>query len=292
MEPDGGTPSGLLATDDDTTSTATLVVAVDPGSHGERTCIYCMRTFVDVGTRNRHIKKGRCPIMKQNESIKHVITDLRNKDSETYEVTKMHVINTLLSRIEALEKQLEVSTREHKERIEKLEKCLQSKSPQPPPSSRTINNTINNGTINHNHITINNYGNEDVTHITHDDKIQWASDPSKGVIAYVEKKHFDPNKPANHNVKMISVKREELAVHMDGKWIRHPAKPFMGKVLEHALDYLSGAIDWETISPEAEKYFADVSEDLMCRAGKQSVSELICLVSNHRDASAPPGKIE
>lgn len=268
------------------TPTGDALVPVE-GTPGERTCIYCRRTFVDVGTRNRHIKKGRCPIMKQNDSIKHVITDLRNTDRETYEITKMHVINTLLSRIEALEKQLELSTKEHKERIEKLEKCLQSKSPPPASlSSRTINNTINNGTINHNHITINNYGNEDVTHITHDDKIQWASDPSKGVIAYVEKKHFDPNKPANHNVKMISVKREELAVHMDGKWIRHPAKPFMGKVLEHALDYLSGAIDWETISPEAEKYFADVSEDLTCRAGKQSVLELICMVSNHRDTAA------
>lgn len=147
----------------------------------------------------------------------------------------------------------------------------------------TVNNTQNNN--NNVNININNlrdYGKEDMSHITHEDKMTWAADPQTGVLSYVHKKHFDPTKPENHNLRMASAKREELNVFQDGQWQRISARPFMGKVLEKAVDDLSAGIDWNNIAPEAEKYFSDVSDSLECKQAKDSIRNLVCMVTQQK----------
>lgn len=145
----------------------------------------------------------------------------------------------------------------------------------------TVNNTQNNN-VNININNLRDYGKEDMSHITHEDKMTWAADPQTGVLSYVHKKHFDPTKPENHNLRMASAKREELNVFQDGQWQRMSARPFMGKVLEKAVDDLSAGIDWNNIAPEAEKYFSDVSDSLECKQAKDSIRDLVCLVTQQK----------
>lgn len=133
---------------------------------------------------------------------------------------------------------------------------------------------------NNTYININNYGKEDVSHITHEEKIGWALEPRQGILSYVEKKHFDPNKPQNHNIRLSSMKREELSVLLDGSWQKQPAKPFLHKVLGKAVDTLAGAIDYARISDDAESYLENINENTQCKDGRASVQSLLYLVAN------------
>jgi hypothetical protein len=82
------------------------------------------------------------------------------------------------------------------------------------------NNTHNIGTQqNIVNIHINNFGSEDVSHISDEYKkmcIQGIN--GLGVKMMVEKTHFDPNVPENHNVRLKSKKYQQVQVKEDDRW--------------------------------------------------------------------------
>ena len=60
-------------------------------------------------------------------------------------------------------------------------------------------NNIQNNTIN---ITINSLGNENTSHITPEFMIECIKNKMDGIVQYLMKKHFDPEHPENHNIKV------------------------------------------------------------------------------------------
>lgn len=245
--------------------------------NGERTCKYCAKVFVDRSTRNRHQKSQSC------------LNRMQHAPQSTHTLEELsRMVITLTAEVRMLQQQLAASNSNSNSGPQAtaapaLVQNMTVNASNSVMDNRQINITNNNNTI------INSYGKEDTSHISWDDKIRWARDPENGVLCYVHKKHFDPSKPENHNLKMASIKRKELKVHMNGAWQRMPARPFMGKVLEKAAYDLSNAIDWETLSKPSELWFEQIDDDVECKQGQKSVASLIYLVENHtKNPDAPP----
>lgn len=232
----------------------------------EFSCNICAQSFKWKHHLKRHTNEKRCPIFKTQDA-------LGTPSAEFLENKTIAELKTIIQSMMIMEKKFGDKIDCLQMQVNKLSTIVCKQ-----PNNVTVSNNI----VNNNNLTfvINNYGNEDMTHITHADKLKWASDPKTGVLAYVQKKHFDPEKPANHNLKIASVKREELSVHVDGGWKKEPAKPFLHKVLGTLVYDLTNAIDWENCTEDAEQYIEQVSDDTNCKQGKESVNDIYFLVQN------------
>lgn len=282
------------------------------GTTSSHICTHCNRAFYDGCSLRRHIVKNRCPVWKQKvqdaqktdlyDTLKGAIVtqpaQATGAPSERSVSDAMALVESLVERLTERIVSLELEGKqmrlEFESRVENLERenqalrtnveqlkrsvgaklARQTTAPHPGVSSGVSSGPAV--------IVINNFGKEDTTHITHADKIEWARDPANGVLAYIEKKHFDPNKPQNRTIKLTSMKREEVAVHVDGIWQKQPAKPIAWKMVEASLDDLHSGVDWDNISGEAEKYFEEVSNDPRCALAKPTVQALLYLLDKYR----------
>ena len=79
------------------------------------------------------------------------------------------------------------------------------------------NTTIN--TTNTNNIQLNNYGHEDMSHITHDYKTQLLNIPYGMIPKMIEAIHFSDKKPENKNILLTNKKENKIKLYTNGKWI-------------------------------------------------------------------------
>lgn len=71
---------------------------------------------------------------------------------------------------------------------------------------------------NQNVFVLNNYGKETLDHITNEFLDSCVQLRAKGFINLLNKIHFDPSVPENHNLKIVSKKREVMGTYIDGEW--------------------------------------------------------------------------
>lgn len=142
------------------------------------------------------------------------------------------------------------------------------------------NSTTNNNNFQQNFI-LNNYGKEDTSHITHEDKVAWAKNPREGVIHYFRKKHFDSSKPENHNMTVANKNREELMVYMDNTWKVVPAKSIIPEEYKRSVEALYDCADNSNMTDEADKYYEEVMDDHNCKTGKEGHKAIFyCVYEN------------
>jgi hypothetical protein len=75
----------------------------------------------------------------------------------------------------------------------------------------TINNTQN--------IILNNYGNEDLSHITDNLKVELLKIPYGAIPKMIQQIHFNDDKPENKNIALINKKENKIKVFSGNKWI-------------------------------------------------------------------------
>jgi uncharacterized CHY-type Zn-finger protein len=80
--------------------------------------------------------------------------------------------------------------------------------------SQTINNTFN--TIN---INLNSFGQEDIGHLTHELLSHCLFNPSKGIPKLIDNIHYNPNVPANFNIRHKSTKQNLLEKYENEHWM-------------------------------------------------------------------------
>jgi hypothetical protein len=80
----------------------------------------------------------------------------------------------------------------------------------------TNNNTTNN--VQNNTITINGFGKEDTSHITHQFMRSCVKRRDKGMVELVQKIHFDDDCPQNRNLKITNKKLPFIQAHNGEKW--------------------------------------------------------------------------
>jgi hypothetical protein len=102
---------------------------------------------------------------------------------------------------------------EKNKKIKELEEKIKTKG-----DTNIVNNTNNtNNTINNN-IHINNYGDENLKHLRSKDFANLLSGIYSAVPKLIEKIHFDPDHPENHNIKYTNKKLPYLKVMKNDKW--------------------------------------------------------------------------
>lgn len=218
-------------------------------------------------------------VMTLRTEVQNILSWMQDiKDDNAKLVTGMNHIKQDHTKLQEDYSRLKDDNRKLHEKLEAQQS--RSETTMTPTVVAGFNQQNTNCNNNNTYININNYGKEDVSHITHEEKIVWALEPRQGILSYVEKKHFDPNMPQNHNIRLSSMKREELSVLLDGSWQKQPAKPFLHKVLGKAVDTLAGAIDYDRISDDAESYLENINENTQCKDGRASVQSLLYLVAN------------
>ena len=145
------------------------------------------------------------------------------------------------SKIESLEKHNEELIKEREEMRQQIEELFdkfaqiqpnqppqtnqssQTNQSPPPPSVQNANNTNNshsfNTTNNNLHVHINSFGNENLDYITNDFIHGCVNRIYESVPTIVEKMHFDPAHPENHNFKIPNKKLPHASVMSeDQKW--------------------------------------------------------------------------
>ena len=81
-----------------------------------------------------------------------------------------------------------------------------------------LNKVGNNTTIN-NTIILNNYGNEDLSHITNSLKTQLLKIPYGMIPKMIEEVHFNNDKPENKNIMLTNSRDNKLKIYKNNKWI-------------------------------------------------------------------------
>lgn len=270
------------------------VTGTEDTSQRTTTCPHCSKTYYNESTLRRHIRNGTCvPKRKSDEEreVNAIMAAMRRMVEENPAAYNDVRYNTLVRKLEEQNEEIKELRKDNQEMKKRLEELCTAISHGPQKTGQhTIHNVVNNGTINNGPvIVINSFGQEDASHITHQELMEWARDPAKGIIRLIERLHFDPSKPENHNVKLLSIKREELAVHENGEWTRKPAKPVIHDMMSQSTERLQVGVDWNGLSKESEQFYEEVSDDPSCARGKPVVHEILCVMDKYRKSNVLPG---
>ena len=109
--------------------------------------------------------------------------------------------------VEELKNIIKEEREEHKKEKEKLYKYIDKLIEK---AGYTINNTQN--------ITLNNFGNEDLTHITDQVKNDLIKLPFGMIPKMIEYVHFNDEKPENKNIALTNKKEKLIKVFKENKW--------------------------------------------------------------------------
>ena len=171
-------------------------------THFEHICEFCKKSF----NRNWHLSRhlNNCKKKKENENEKD-------------------------KKIEELIKNQEIMKEQMKEMVEKL---LINNSGNTTTNNNTTNNTTNNHNTIHNTININNYGNENIKYLRKDYLNNLLQGAFTAIPKLIEKIHFNPKHPENHNIKITNKKEPYVKVRKNDKWEFQDKK----EILENLVD--------------------------------------------------------
>ena len=122
---------------------------------------------------------------------------------------KQHIAKCVKANLAAMRKRMDEQAVQLEAQAEQLHQIMsvQTRATQP----TQINNYIN---VN---ITVNNFGSEDRSYITHD--ILKKCLESMRISPLVDLLYFNPDHPENHTVKLKSEKKGRLVIQQNGAWI-------------------------------------------------------------------------
>jgi len=148
-------------------------------------CKYCDQKFTFKQSMYKHIKYS-CT-KNNDEDLKELVRLLNNQlEQQKYE----------------FEEKLQTQSKQIEKLMNKLE----------------INNSFNNNNNTINNITLLNYRDTDVSHLTDNDYKKCIKKVCFCVMGLIEKIHFNPEKPENMNIYISNMKDKYLMVYENGNW--------------------------------------------------------------------------
>ena len=156
-------------------------------------CKYCEDTFISFSSQRRH-EIHRC---RYNNDVILKLIDEKDK---------------YIQKIEEEKKEME---KERKHLYKKIDELIDK-----------VGNTYN-----HN-IILNNYGSEDMSHITDQFKTQLLKVPYMMIPKMIEEVHFSDKRPENKNIALINKKENRLKVFKDNKWTYKNKKEVINELVD------------------------------------------------------------
>jgi hypothetical protein len=170
-------------------------------------CSYCETIFNKKYNMTRHIQTS-CDIRKQileNKNNYQIIIESKNKEIEEIKNNKQK------EEVKKLKKQLK------KNKIQNIQQNIQNLQ-----SANEINNNDNkntniNITLNNNQ-NLNEFGKEDLSHITLDDYKYYITNLLPGFIKYIEDIHFSDKMLSNRNICYSKIDSNHISTYKNNKW--------------------------------------------------------------------------
>lgn len=159
------------------------------------------------------------------------------------EYSNTTLVSTLIKTLQERDKQIEINKQEM-DTLRKQVETLLEKSASNPFGSTTTNTTnnshIKNQTnIENQYIVVNSFGHENIDHLT--DQIICKiikTAPFTSVPQLIEKIHFDPDHPENHNIKITNKKLNYAEIVRDNKWVTANKKKVIDDVIQKSYELL------------------------------------------------------
>jgi hypothetical protein len=147
-------------------------------------------------------------------SCKYCGQNYKHKQSVTkhikYNCTK-NKAEDLTELVRLMNLQMEKQKNDFEEKIETQQKQIEKLM-----GKLEINSSFNNNTINN--ITLLNYKDTDVSHLTNEDYKKCIRKVCFCVMGLIEKVHFNPEKPENMNIYISNIKDKYMMIYQNNKW--------------------------------------------------------------------------
>jgi len=180
----------------------------------EHICEFCNISFNTLPSKRRH----ELHFCKENpDTIPNV---LQYKDNK---------INELEKQIEKKKKEMEKQIEKQKREMEKEKKDMMKQIELLLTKVGTTNNTTINTT---NNIQLNNYGSEDLSHITDTLKTKLIKIPFVAIQKLIEKIHFNEEKPENTNIMITNKRDNKISIFENGKWVYKNKKRTLKNIID------------------------------------------------------------
>jgi hypothetical protein len=136
------------------------------------------------------------------------------------------IIQNVYLRLEKIEKEYKNMVEENK----KLKKQLENVSSKPSINRGTINNANNQCNI-----IINNFGEEQIKYISDKTFKKLLSTPISAIPKLIELKHFNPDHPENHNIKITNIHDKYAKIYKDRKWLTQHKKDVIQELVDNGF---------------------------------------------------------
>ena len=191
-------------------------------------CQFCNKVFKRSDNLNRHIKKS-CKVKKEQDEIKH---------------------DSLVMQLEENKKEME----EHKAEKDKLYKYIDKLIDKTGTTNTNItidkhtSNQLNNQT--NNQIKLNNFGEENLSHITDDYKLKMLSLPYGMIQNMIEKVHFNKKHHENKNIALTNKRENMIRVFRGKRWRYQDREYVVDELIKNHYNRL-------------DEYFEEIGKDKM-----------------------------
>lgn len=212
-------------------------------------CIYCGKIFTRKDSVTKHVKHS-CKVlnkeMNQLEILKKEAQDIKDELEDNIKMKKI---------------QMKQMTKNYRNSTKKLIASNQNSY-----NTNNINNTQNLNSHNTINITLNNFGNENVDHITTDKLLGLSKFPYSAIPKLITEKYFNMDKPENHNIRKTNKKDNFVEVYKDDQWQIENAKKLTDDLADINISYFEMLDNINMrFNQYLEKYYDDnsgVKEDL------------------------------
>ena len=151
---------------------------------------------------------------------------------------------------------------EKNKQIKKLEKTVDKLIDKA--GNTTINHIQSNQLNQQNNIKINNYGDEDLSHITDFFKTQLIKGPYGAIPKMIKAIHFNNDKPENKNIVYPNVNKNYVKIMQNNKWVVKNKQSMLKDMIDSKYlildDHYNLILNGENISNNVKKNYINFSE--------------------------------
>jgi len=199
------------------------------------TCSICSKIYTNRRSYTNHITLNRCKIKDDAVNCKYCSKAFSNKYNRTVHEAKC--VKVYNSKLQILE-----------EEVKELRLLVKSKV-----TNQVTNNNVTN--INNGNIIINNFGNEDISHITKSQMIRAFKMCKEFPLEMIRMIHFNKDKPENHNIYKPNFKDKYVKYFNDDVWKMGDAVKIITELYMSKMDIAEERFD------ELKPYLSEITKD-------------------------------
>lgn len=193
---------------------------------GKILCKICVKYYKNKYTYKRHCKIKHPELFNINkkDTINKIVCENCNKEFARKYNLKMHLLNNVCKKDSII--------------LNSKTNCNNTNIVNNINNTNNTNNTNHTNIVNNNiiNISLNSFGNEDISSISNDELIDIVKRCYNSVSELFKRIHIDI--PENRNIYLSNYKEGNISVYKNGKWNIHDAKKVLKKIQDINIDII------------------------------------------------------